>query len=315
MPGRTGRLGAFRIGAIGIMAVIAAMAWALTGWSAGRASGHAGGAGPRASSCPTARTTPAPGVGPVSRVRQRHLTWMLTRSAMSQVMSDPVVRAGLCGSQVYQLLQPGQKPLGWAGSIPVVTFTAVGDLTPTVASSWLPAGTRALLYDPEAWSFTPAAEQHDLASAVSRAKAAAHGHGLALIVAPGLNLVTRHRGGRGPRWWRFLDMNLIGAAARHADVIELQAQSLERDARVYEQFVRQAAAQARAANPHVRVLAGLSTNPPGPPVISEQLVAAIKATEQLVGGYWLNIPGKGPRCPTCNPPRPDIGRAVLRAVL
>ena len=99
------------------------------------------------------------------------------------------------------------------------------------------------------------------------------------------------------------------------DVLEIQGQSLERSTSTYAEFVREAAAQARAANPRVAILAGLSTNPPGAPVTSQQLTAAIHATRGIVDGYWLNIPGRGPRCPTCNSPRPDVGRAALRAVL
>jgi hypothetical protein len=60
------------------------------------------------------------------------------------------------------------------------------------------------------------------------------------------------------------------------------------------------------------VLAGLSTNPPGAAVDSQQLTAAIRATSRVVNGYWLNVPGRGPLCPTCNAPRPDIGSQVLR---
>ncbi|HEV2375370.1 MAG TPA: hypothetical protein VGS19_24820, partial [Streptosporangiaceae bacterium] len=221
----------------------------------------------------------------------------------------------LSGSHVYQLLQPGQSPLAWPGSVPVVTFSAVGQLEQAVTSHRLPVGIRAVLYDPEAWSFTPAAEQRDPVSAARRAMAVAHAHGLELIVTPALNLTTVQGSGQGTRWQQFLHLGLAGALARTADVIELQAQSLERDTSVYEQFVREAAAQARAANPRVKLLAGLSTNPPGPPVSSQQLAAVIQATKPIVAGYWLNIPGKGPRCPTCNAPRPDIAQALLRSVL
>jgi hypothetical protein len=62
------------------------------------------------------------------------------------------------------------------------------------------------------------------------------------------------------------------------------------------------------------VLAGLSTNPPGAPVDSQHLTAAIRATRFMVDGYWLNIPGPGARCPTCNAPRPDIAIRTLRAL-
>src|SRR5579859_328076 len=120
---------------------------------------------------------------------------------------------------------------------------------------------------------------------------------------------------KGPRWSRFLDLGIAAAVASAADVIELQAQSLERDAALYSSFVRAAADQARAANPHVHVLAGLSTNPPGDPVISWQLIEAVRATRTIVDGYWLNIPGRGPRCPTCNPPQPRVGIDLLREFL
>jgi hypothetical protein len=103
--------------------------------------------------------------------------------------------------------------------------------------------------------------------------------------------------------------------AKVADMIELQAQNLERDSGTYATFVREAAAQARAAHPGVTVLAGLSTNPPGALVGSDQLVAAIDASRAFVEGYWLNIPGPGVRCPTCNQKRPGVGIEALRAVL
>jgi hypothetical protein len=241
--------------------------------------------------------------------------WMLTRAALAQLVTEPAVRAGLARSRVYEILQPGQQPLAVAGARPVVTFPAVSELRQAVTGHQLPAGVGTLLYDPEAWAFTPHAEQIDPAGAARQALRVARAHGLKLIVAPALNLTTVRPGLTGPRWRQFLDLGLAGALAKVSDVIELQAQSLERSPGTYAAFVRAAAAQARKANPAVQVLAGLSTNPPGAVVSSQQLIAAIRATSGLVDGYWLNIPGRGPRCPTCNPPRPDIGRQVLRDVL
>jgi len=155
--------------------------------------------------------------------------------------------------------------------------------------------------------------------AATRAAAVAHAHGLRFIVVPALNLSTvLNPGRREPRWRQFLGLNLVGPLARAADFVELQAQSLERDTATYTAFVHAAASQASAANPRVTVLAGLSTNPPGAPVDSHYLTAAIRATRSMVDGYWLNIPGQGARCPTCNAPRPEIaiqtrGEAVLTA--
>jgi hypothetical protein len=241
-------------------------------------------------------------------------TWLLTRSALSKLMAHPAVRAKLQGSLVYEILQPGQQPLAGVTAKPVVTFASATALEDAVTGGRLPAGTYGVLYDPEAWSFTPVAEKRDPVQAATRAAAVAHRHGLRLIVAPALNLTTvLAPGRRQPRWRAFLDLNLVARLAGVADVVEIQAQSLERDTATYAAFVQAATSQASAANPQVIMLAGLSTNPPGAPVDSHQLTAAIRATRSMVDGYWLNIPGRGPRCPTCNAPRPDIAIQTLHS--
>ena len=196
---------------------------------------------------------------------------------------------------------------------PVVTFASAAALEDAVSRGQLRGGIYGVLYDPEAWSFTPVAEQRDPVRAAVRAAAVAHAHGLRLIVAPGLNLTTvLDPAGQQPRWQKFLSLHLAGQLARAADVIEVQAQSLERDTVAYASFVRTATSQATAANPGIAMLAGLSTNPPGAPVDGQHLAAAIQATRSAVAGYWLNIPSPGPRCPTCQAARPDIAIQVLR---
>jgi hypothetical protein len=260
---------------------------------------------------------------PASRTSQAQLTaatagdpvWMLTRSALSSLAAHPAIRAQLPGSRVLEILRLGQRPLPGVTAAPVVTFTSASALENAIRTGSLVAGAYGVLYDPEAWPFTPAAEQRDPVRAAARAAVVAHDHGLRLIVAPGLNLTTVLRPNlHAPRWREFLDLGLAGGLARIADAVELQAQSLERDTSTYAAFVQEATSQARAANQSIELLAGLSTNPPGAPVVIQQLIAAIRATRSMVDGYWLNIPGQGPRCPTCNPPRADLGIETLRAV-
>jgi hypothetical protein len=251
-----------------------------------------------------------------ARLPSGRAAWLLTRSALAQVATDPGVRAGLGRSRVYEIVAPGQRPLPGVDATPVVTFPAVAALGDALAGGRLPTGTRAVLYDPEAWSFTPPDEQRDPVRAAARAAELAHAHGLKIIVAPALNLTTvLAPGGSAPRWQRFLDLQLVARIAKVADTVEVQAQSLERSPATYAAFAREAAGQARSARPGVTVLAGLSTNPPGSVVASQQLAAAIRASWPGVDGYWLNIPAPGPRCPGCNPARPDVGIEALRAVL
>lgn len=278
---------------IALTAAAASAVWILAGCAATAQVSHAP---------PSARTSANP-------------AWLLTRAALSSVGGDTAVRDRLRGSRVYEILQPGQQPLAQATAKPVVTFASATALENAVTAGQLPAGTYGVLYDPEAWSFTPATEQRNPVQAATRAAAVAHAHGLRLIVAPALNLTKVLKPtSREPRWREFLNLNLVGRLSRIADVVEIQAQSLERDTATYTAFVRSASLQASAANPGITVLAGLSTNPPGAPVDSQPLTQAIQATQSLVNGYWLNIPGRGPRCPTCNAPRPDIAIQILQTL-
>jgi len=302
-PAREHGAAAFALTAV----VVAAAAWLLAACSATVSSGSHPSPGPLVSQTGGTGHVTAPGHG--------NLAWLLTRSALSQLLADRGVRAELEAAQVYEILQPGQQPLTGFAAQPVVTFASAAALESAVNGGQIPPGTWGVLYDPEAWSFTPAVEQRDPVLAATQAAAVAHAHGLRLIVTPALNLTTvLQPGSAQPRWQQFLGLDLIGRLARVADVIELQAQSLELDSGTYAGFVKAAAAQASAANPAVTVLAGLSTNPPGAPVSSQHLTAAILATRSLVAGYWLNIPGQGPRCPTCNAPRPDIAIQTLQAL-
>jgi hypothetical protein len=256
--------------------------------------------------------------GSASNRRQLHPapSWLLARPALASVVANKKVAAGLARSLLYELVQPGQQPLALAGAWPAVVFTSAASLVAAVQSGALPARTQAVLYDPEAWSYTPASEQRDPVVATGRAAAAAHAAGLQLIAAPGLDLTTVLAPGRAtPRSELFLELGLAAGFAAHADVLDLQAQSLERDAAGYASFVTAAARQARREHPRVGLVAGLSTNPPGGAVSSKQLVAAIRATRPIVDGYWLNIPGPGERCPDCSRSQPDVGIAALATVI
>jgi hypothetical protein len=282
----------------GLATAAIAITLLLAACSGGPSGGHAS---PAASS---AVTSPARARGAPA--------WLLTRAALSQVIAGTQVKQLLSGSRIYELLQPGQQPLSGIAADPVITFSSAATLQRAVESGQVPAGTYGVLYDPEAWSYTPTAEQHDPVSAAAKAAAVAHAHGLRFIVAPALNLTTVLEPGSGSRWQAFLHLGLIGQLAKVADVVELQAQSLERDTATYASFVSAATSQATAAHPGVTVLAGLSTNPPGVAVTTQHLLSAIQVTRSMVDGYWLNVPGQGPRCPTCNASRPDIAIQTLQ---
>jgi hypothetical protein len=241
-------------------------------------------------------------------------TWLLTSSALGQLAANPTVKGKLQRWRIYEILRDQQPQPGF-GANPVVAFPSAAALRRKVRRGDLPAGTYAVLYDGEAWPFTPVKEQSNPVGAARRAAAVAHAHGLRLIVTPSLGLIrVLSPDTQEPLWRMFLSLNLAGRMARTADFFELQSQSLERNTTTYSKFVRTAASQARAANPQVKVLAGLSTNPAGPAVTVQQLTDAIQATRSTVDGYWLNIPSPGPYCRRCRAQRTDIGIQTLLAL-
>ena len=177
------------------------------------------------------------------------------------------------------------------------------------------AGTAAVLYDDEDWSLTPAAQQRDPSRYEAEGYRLARARGIVFIAAPAMDLVrVLDPDGSGSVAQRFLSLGLIGQAARYADVVDIQAQGLEGSAQ-YASFVTAAAKQARSANPDVRVLAGLSTNPSGRTLSSTVLAEDANAVRGVVDGYWLNIPSSGTACPQCGTARPQTAVPWLEKLL
>jgi hypothetical protein len=97
-------------------------------------------------------------------------------------------------------------------------------------------------------------------------------------------------------------------------VLDLQAQGAEADPGLFASFVADAAAQARKANPNVKVLAGISTYPSGKTVTAAAIDQAAQAVRANVDGYWLNDPAASAACPACAGPYPQVALAALRGL-
>ena len=295
------------IGARGrALASLCACAAVVPGVAGCSSTGAASGATGHGDPTPTATVSPGTPAAPAGSVH-----WLMTRRAVALVAADPAARRTFAADPIDELLKPGQQLLPGVTARPVASFSSAADLIAAVQQDDLPPATYAVLYDPEAWAFTPQTEQQHPVLAAERAAAVAHAHGLKLIVAPSLDLSTvLAPDGRGSRENRFLRLRIFRRLAAAADVVELQAQSLERAPGAYRSFVVAGAAQARAGNRRIGLRAGLSSNPPGAPVSLGELRSDIAATRSTVAGYWLNIPGRGARCPTCNPSNPGLAVAL-----
>lgn len=244
------------------------------------------------------------------------VTWMINTIALERLQA-----AGLAEATRKQFFDNphtyviGTMPTGWQSSS-TLSFTSVADLQKAFARNVIPASVQAILYDDEAWQFTPVSEQQHIASAVKEAADLAHSHHKLLIAAPATDLVrVLDPHGQGDNYARFLSLGIIKDAALSADSVEIQAQGSEASLTTYTQFVHEASAQAKAAHAQVVVLAGLSTNPDGQKVTGQQLTAAFQATRREVSGYWLNIPGsQGGYCPRCGTPQPQVAIDFLQHI-
>ncbi|HEV3360895.1 MAG TPA: hypothetical protein VG247_29100 [Pseudonocardiaceae bacterium] len=252
---------------------------------------------------PVAATAPAPAASSAA-------TWIFTKQALDSVTANPQARARLDGAHVYEILKAKQRPSTTVPVLPTVSFKSFATLKDTLDRGRLPRGTRAIIYDAEHWDQTPVDEQRDPASFYPQAAAIAHAHGLIFIATPAMDL-TNVDGRSADPAATFLSENIDASAARDADVLDIQAQSLERDSSAYRDFVGRAARQARAANPAVTVLAGLSTNPPGSAVTPGMLVTDITAVAASTAGFWMNIPDLGPDCTDCSRSRPEVAVGAL----
>ncbi len=241
------------------------------------------------------------------------LRWILNGPALATFASDPVSQRYFIGTQPFVMQRkdaPVALPADW-GAVPFRSFTSLAAIEKALNSGAIGSGVRGIMYDNEHWKFTPQAEQADPATSMRRAADVVHAHGLLFLTAPAVNLTRVLAPGPEKRYDAYVRVGLAAAAARYADVYEIQAQGSEKDAAGYAAFVKAAAAQARAANPKVIVLAGISTNPIGQHVTSGDILGAISATRAFVDGYWFNVPKPSEYCPSCNDFRPDIAIDVL----
>jgi hypothetical protein len=171
-------------------------------------------------------------------------------------------------------------------------FTSYRDFSESVERSpyWF-QGFTSVLYDPEGWDATPPQERQHPANAIRSFAALGHREGWSVIVTPHHSLASvpgaecASEPGETERE-AFLRCDITGAAATYADVVETQAQDLQTTPDEYRSFVETTAAQARAANPDVKVIAGLSASGT---VTPSQLLTTWDSVRDLVDGYYLAI--------------------------
>jgi hypothetical protein len=244
------------------------------------------------------------------------MRWLFSGpGVIAAIAADAEVSASLNGTRPF-LMTRGQVPVSpppW-NAVPLVSFKSFGAIRDALEPGGLHPQVKGVMYDYEKWRFTPEEEQRDPAAYVNRAAELVHARGLLFLTAPAVNIVTAMEPTARPKQLdeTYLRLGIAVDAARYADVFDIQAQRFESDTKRYANFVHRAAAQARHVNPEVVVLAGVSTQPYGPRVSADDILAAIAATRNIVDGYWFNIPQPSEYPPHVTEFRPDIAVEVLR---
>jgi hypothetical protein len=228
-------------------------------------------------------------------------TWIMDAGAVHALdVSDPAgFERAVPPADLFVLEPPGKaSPVGET----VADFKSYAAFSQAIAARTISPAAHWVMYDNEKWAQTPIAEQQHPMSYERLFAALAHNHDYRVILAPAQDLVfglANPDVSASAAWQRYLALRLAAISAPLADIYEIQAQADElvqyRSAAVYPSFVQAAAAQARAANPHIVIIAGLSTQRVRN---AAELGQDFSATRSTVAGYWLNIPGSAQPGPT-----------------
>jgi hypothetical protein len=226
------------------------------------------------------------------------LSWIMLGSAMKEMVAaaPDVARSHFDSAFSFADGKPwkqNQVPAGYA-TTPTVKYESYARFESDVAAGVIAPEIKAVLYDPEKWDRTPAAEQLDPATYLRLFAELAHSKGYLVIEAPARDLMAVDGAACRSNSGESLDeatlrCELTASAARYADVAQVQSQADEFDRARFSSFVTAAAVQARAANPDVVFLAGLSTSPPTGVASPEALVAAAESVRDDVAGFYLTV--------------------------
>ncbi len=220
--------------------------------------------------------------------------WIMTSKVFDAMAGNRQAAAALAGSVIYVTSARVTVPVDLhdVDVIPTMDFTSEATLASKVDSGSLPHAVRAVMYDNEDWPATPPDERLDPTHFYELAGKVAHAHGLQLVATPGW--IPGYKGGPVTPGMtvRPVASAIIPAIAPYADVIDIQAQEfrLQSNLRAYLAWIAPIAKAAKAANPKVIILSGLSATPAGGQATPQQLLDIAKGTEGVVQGWWLNVP-------------------------
>jgi hypothetical protein len=233
--------------------------------------------------------------------------WIMSLNVVNEMSANAGAMRAIAGDVIFVIMNTKGR-LSTASetlnTVPVEDFTSEAKLESDIVSNSIRAGTKAILYDNEPWSYTPVNEQENIFNFYKTAATLAHAHGYIFIATP----VSK------------IDANIDVQISPYVNVLDIQSQYDQATASGYSAHVLPIAKAARQVNAKDIILSGLSTNPRAGIPTPGQLVSDAKSVRPEVQGYWLNIPAAPADCLTmvhpstdgrCAGPQPQVGIAFL----
>jgi hypothetical protein len=176
--------------------------------------------------------------------------------------------------------------------IPTEIFFSSAGLRTAIDHGRVIPGVKVVADDLESKGNTPALERRNPIRAMKGFAHSAHVHGYRPILVPGRDLMqvpqavcAKRRGNTISQ--AYLRCGLPAAAA-YAPIYVIQAAPVETHLGALRQLVKEGAAEARKANPHVIVFATLSVSPNGAYVSYTKAVRAAVAIRPYIQGFAVN---------------------------
>jgi hypothetical protein len=155
-----------------------------------------------------------------------------------------------------------------------------------VTAGTIPSTVRVVIYDPEAWTATPLAQQLDPGYYEARFVRLAKRQGLRSILAPAIDLPSS---ASNPT-----DVGNAYSGTRLAGTYSVQTQAYDIWPRAYTTLLTQSAHTSRSIHPGLQVLSGLSTGLAHGYATGAQLTVAAGRVSSAVQGYWMNVAAADP---------------------
>jgi hypothetical protein len=233
-----------------------------------------------------ASPSPAPS-SPAPRLPRAAGGWLMTKNLLSKISDLDKASAKWFFNSPDAFVKGSAMP-GLAAT-PIAGYTSYAQFSQDLADGSFPAGVKWVMYGLESTTNSPEVEKQNPAEYLKDFALLAHQHNLHVIEVPGRDLVgvpgAACQARTGEKYDQAFLRCHIAADARYANVFLIEAQGDQTDVSAYSALVTAAAGQVLAVAPHIRVMAGLTSDRGGS---ADQIFACWKATDTAVSGYWMN---------------------------